>query len=464
MASSVASRMSDLTTSGDPGEPGGRGDLDRGSDPAGSADLRDRRDRWTWRLVLVGCALGAVVRIAVLATKWNKGLLLNDSLYYSSQARQNSQGQWFRDVLGGNPGAEHAPLTSLVLTPSSLLPRWEFWQRATNTAIGIATLPLLARLAWRMAGRRVAVVAVFVAALYPNLWMNDGLIMSETISTLTVVVALWTAVRLQDSPTVTRALWCGLAVGLAALARSEVLLLAPLFALIGIGRVGIRREWFTWSALRVWATRAIVIVASSVAMLAPWTLYNLGRFEAPVLVSTNAGGALLGANCPDAYGGPSLGGWSVLCLGEPDRPGEDVAERSARWQEQAIDYAVDHRGRLPLVVAARLLRAADLYGLDDLVRFDVGEERMRWASWAGIVSWWLLAPLAVWGWFRQPRRHRWVTAAPAIGVFVTTVLFYGGHRLRSPLEPVVVICAAVAIVRLAPVQAFITRRSAWMQR
>jgi hypothetical protein len=31
-------------------------------------------------------------------------------------------------------------------------------------------------------------------------------------------------------------------------------------------------------------------------------------------------------------------------------------------------------------------------------------------------------------------------------VFVVAAVFYGGHRIRSTLEPVVVVCAAVALV------------------
>ncbi len=35
---------------------------------------------------------------------------------------------------------------------------------------------------------------------------------------------------------------------------------------------------------------------------------------------------------------------------------------------------------------------------------------------------------------------------PAVTVFVVAAVFYGGHRIRSTLEPAVVVCAAVAIV------------------
>jgi membrane protein required for beta-lactamase induction len=53
-----------------------------------------------------------------------------------------------------------------------------------------------------------------------------------------------------------------------------------------------------------------------------------------------------------------------------------------------------------------------------------------------------------------------VLAAPAVAVVVTTAAFYGLHRLRSPIEPVVVICAAMAIASLGPVR---RRLDAWVE-
>ena len=38
---------------------------------------------------------------------------------------------------------------------------------------------------------------------------------------------------------------------------------------------------------------------------------------------------------------------------------------------------------------------------------------------------------------------------PVVGVAITTVLFYGAHRIRSPMEPVVVVLAAIALVSIA---------------
>lgn len=408
-----------------------------------------RKDALFNASVLAATLLAATLRMMMLVSKWHQRLMLNDSFYFSSQAWQNARGHWFRDFLGTHPAAEHGPLTSIVLVPASLLPHHEFWQRATNTLIGIAVIPALALLGRRIAGRRVGVIAALIAAVYANLWMNDSLIMSETIATLMVVLALGYAFEHRDRFDLRSAAVCGAVVGVAALARSELLIMAPLFALIGV-RTRPRR---------IWATRAALLVGVALGVLVPWVAYNVPRFDHLVLISTNEGGALRGANCDDTYSGPALGGWSVLCVVDTvERPNEDASGRAIRLRREAVSYARQHVGRLPVVVGARILRSVDVYGLDDLVRFDVGEERARWASWTGIVSWWLLAPLAVVGWWRQRRTNGWILLAPVIGVAITTVVFYGAHRLRSPMEAVVVLCASVTIAPLTPVRRAIDAR------
>ena len=41
------------------------------------------------------------------------------------------------------------------------------------------------------------------------------------------------------------------------------------------------------------------------------------------------------------------------------------------------------------------------------------------------------------------RRDRWLLVLPCIVVLITTVLFYGGHRIRSSAEPTLVLLSAV---------------------
>ncbi|MBK5333556.1 MAG: glycosyltransferase family 39 protein [Ilumatobacteraceae bacterium] len=380
-------------------------------------------------------ACGAIVRIIRLATKWNHPLLLNDSLYYAAQAQQLAHGVWFREVFVDQPGAEHGPLTSSLMALVSWGSDPFNRQRMVTVACGIATVAVIGLVGRRVAGNRVGLLAAALAAVYPNLWLSDGLVMSESVSCLLVALALWAILVWADRPTLRAAVLVGVAIGLGTLARSEVVLFVPSSAVV---------MWIVGRRSAVLAAIAVVT-----ALLVPWTIFNLVRFEKPVFLTTNEGGALLGANCDDSYFGPAQGGWSLLCL--VDDPGNgsdaDTSVRTARQRHEALSYVRDHLSTLPRVELQRVGRSLDLFALGDMVRGDVGEERERWASWAGIVSFWMLAPLAVAGAFLTRRRDRAILLIPVVIALVTTVVIYGGHRIRSAAEPAIVILAAVAIDR-----------------
>lgn len=405
--------------------------------PVDHLSAASQRRPW-WRSgVGVAVLVGAVWRLGVLVVdKWHQPLLLNDSLYYSGQAKQLARGVWFRELFVDQPGAEHGPLTSILMAPLSWMEHPVPWQRLVTIACGIASIVVLALVARRLAGDRAGVVAAWIAALYPNLWMNDGLVMAESVSTVLIAVGFLAALRWLDVPSVGRAVALGAVVGLATLARSELALAVVLTA-----------AWCWWLRGRSGWRVFVQVGAAAAVVVAPWVLFNLARFEQPVLLTTNDGTTLRGVYCDNAFAGPDLGNWSLLCIAEPAGvlSDEDPSVRSARLRDEAFAYARDNVERLPVVVAARLARGLDLFRLDRLVAQDVGEERYRWASWAGIVCWWLLAPLAVIGLRRLAPPPRVLLVIPVVVVFVTTVAFYGAHRIRSPLEPTVVLGAAVAV-------------------
>lgn len=391
------------------------------------------------RAFWIAVAVAIVVRVAYLASKWSDPLLVNDSLYYSAQASKIADGLGFQEPFTDRPGAEHGPLTSLLLAPFSIGDQPLRWQRLATMLAGVGVVIVVGLLARRIAGPRVAVVAVVVAALYPNLWMNDGLVMSESIGCLVLSLALLCFARWIDEHRTLDLVASGALFGLAGLARSEMLAALPVLAVVVAWRGrpdGVRS-----------LGRSALFAGTGVLMLAPWTLYNLGRFERPVLLTTNDGTTLLGANCDDAYRGDAVGGWSLFCiLDDPGAvPDEEASVRSARQRDAAIEYAVDNVSRAPVVVVARVARGLDLYALDNMVHQDVGEERPRWASWAGIVSFWFLACCAVVGFRRCRHEARVLLWVPVVVVATATVLFYGGHRIRSSAEPVIVVAAAIAI-------------------
>ncbi|MFZ9628289.1 MAG: GDSL-type esterase/lipase family protein [Ilumatobacteraceae bacterium] len=390
------------------------------------------------RLVAI-VALGAVVRLVNWSVRFGGDLGFNDSLYYSSQAAGLVRGRVFRELFSDHPGAEHGPLTALLMAPFSWGAEPHRWQRAVTVATGVATVWVVARLAEAVAGRRVGLVAGAIAALSPLLWMPSGLVMSESISMLLVALTLWALVEWGQSLSTRRSAALGALLGLGALARSELALMAVcvVLALVVANRVHLRRA----------IVAATVCAGVSIVVVAPWVAFNLVRFERPVLLTVNEGTTLQGANCDDTYHGSDTGGWSIFCA-DAD-PFMEPSVRTTADRERAAAYVRAHLGEVPRVVLARVARTLDLYGLADMAHQDVGEERPAWAVRVGVPVFWCscLGAVGGAGWWRG--RRRWPLVAlmlPVATVLVTTVVFYGSHRIRSSAEPPLVVLAAIGLV------------------
>jgi 4-amino-4-deoxy-L-arabinose transferase-like glycosyltransferase len=150
-----------------------------------------------------------------------------DQLYYA-QANQLARGGGFTDFRDGSETAEHPPLTALALAPTSwvadqLDPDGTHLQaqRLTMAVFGAVVVLLIGMVGRSVGGNRVGWIAAALAAVYANLFVNDGLVMSETLATLAVALAILLAYRLGRTPTWANAA-AGCACGLAMLAQAEL--------------------------------------------------------------------------------------------------------------------------------------------------------------------------------------------------------------------------------------------------
>jgi 4-amino-4-deoxy-L-arabinose transferase-like glycosyltransferase len=362
-----------------------------------------------------------------------------------AQAWRLAEGGPFDDPANlGMPAADHPPMTALLLTPAALVrDQTVLLGRVTMALIGTATIVVLAVLARRLAGDAAGVATAALAAVNPNLWVNDALPMSEAPAALVVAGVLLALHRLLDRPTWGRAVSLGALCGLAVLTRGELALLVP----VTIAPAVLLRAGPPMG--RRLATVAVVAVVG-VAVVAPWTAWNLTRFEQPVLLSTNEGLTLVGANCAAVYEGGGMGFWNLGCARdlEPTMPpGADQSVRSERYRQEGLRYVADNLDRLPAVVAVRIGRMWGTYHPDQMVWLNQGEGRERWASWAGLVTLWVLLPLAVVGGVALRRRRVpvWPLASTAVIATVTAAAFYGIARFRLPFDVAETVLAGVGI-------------------
>jgi 4-amino-4-deoxy-L-arabinose transferase-like glycosyltransferase len=422
--------------------------------PTATADGAARAPvvRWLVLIALVAFAGRSLYVLTVLQHEQyprgldDAGLVRSyDELYYTAAAHALADGDGFRFDLIGGPAEEqgvHPPMTSIVLAPVASLTDDELPMRLLVAAIGGVVVMLAGLVALSVAGPRAAYIAAVLAAIYPNLWMNDGLVLSESFAAAGTAAALWCTYRLLATWLWLWAMGAAVACALAMLSRSELALLLPAMFVPAV----LLARTAPLSQRILHATVACVVAG---LVVAPWLLYNLHRFEEPVLLSHGDGNVLIGANCDYTYHGTLLGFHDGRC-GLIDNLPAELSEQASARRAAAFDYIGDHLDRLPVVVAVRVGRMWGLYGQVQMARIAQAEGRPMWASLAGLMMFWALVPVAALGAraLRRSGRPLYPLLAPLLIVTFNAAAFYGITRFRVGAEVPLVVLAAVGIGHL----------------
>jgi hypothetical protein len=404
--------------------------------------------RWFW----AAGALGLAIRLGYVFAYKQHAQAAGDAFYYHYQADLLVQGKWFvnpaRYLLGPHqvlPAADHPPLWTLVLAAAAAVGvKGYLGQLIWACVVGAAGAVALGAAAHALAGPRVGVTAAVVAAVFPDFWINDGLLLSESLIPLVVGLMVLAWYRFRSRPTALGAAGVGAATALAALTRSELVLLVPLGVI-----------WAAWPARtgarpgRGRLTCALAALGASAVLIGPWVGFNLARFREPVLISSELGATLAYANCDPAYYGPLVGYWSFSCVAaihQPpglDGPGQDAVDRRA-----AVSYIGDHEARVPAVVAARLGRDLGLYHPAQQLDLESSAlARPELPAWLGLVGFYLAVLVAVPG-VRVLRRRGlpwWPLLAVVADTLLAAAVTFGQSRYRVGIDVVVVVLAALAL-------------------
>lgn len=405
-----------------------------------------RQNRFAW-WVAAAFALAVALRWAV-AVRYYRDLPLGltDNYYYHAQANLLAEGRGFLNpfaLLDGREAAAvvHPPLYSLYLAAWSLLGAdTPMWHRLVSGLISATAVIPVALTVARLAGARAGAAAGWVTAVYPAMWMNDGLILSESLYIPLTASAIWQSYRVIDQPGAGRVVGLSAVLAAMAMTRPESFLL--FFALLA------PLVWrLSAVAARDRIRMAAVAAAAAAGILAPWVGRNLAVFEKPTFLSAGHGFVFELANCDAAYSGPFIGYWSAACASEPWAEG-DVSAVSADKFDRALDYISDHLDRQPLVAAARAGRFFGLFRPFQSADFDVFfERRIGLHVRAGLWSHWALSLLAVGGALALLRRRLpvWPPAAIIGTAALTAAATFGITRYRAGADTAIVVLAGIAL-------------------
>ncbi len=433
-----------------------------------------RARRWsrfaTGLLLITVAGLGIRVTYIALDSPETIPELSGDAVYYQMGANLLADGKGFIDpyryTYGGReeitlpsgeqmvvvtpkghiePTAGHPPVYVAYLAVWSKLGFDSIRAHQLASALmGAASIVVAGLLGKALVGPRVGLITAGLTAVYANIWINDGLVMSETAAIFFAFVSTLVGLRFWRSPTMGNGVLFAVAAAFAALSRAELLLFLPI-----IGAAALIRAALPW---RDRILRYAVMGVVGVAVVAPWVIRNNVVMEERVLLSDGAGTVMVQANCDDTYYGDNIGSWSLPC-GNPQPYGPngellDESQRDVVVRQRATDYIADHKVRLAtVVVPARVGRMWGLYDSLDQIRADVLEGRPAFAAWLGFWQYVVLAPTALVGVAIQWRRREPVLVIGlwAILATLTAAGAFGNTRYRTAAEVSIVVFAAVAI-------------------
>jgi len=371
----------------------------------------------------------------------------NDNVYYHESANLIADGHPFVNPFSASQGiyeptAAHPPGFSIYLSIWSVLGLDSVsWHRVASGFISATVVLPIGLLMRRLAGVRAAVWAMMLAAVYPPLFMNDGLILSESMYIPIAAVALLSANRFVDRPDTSRVIELSVVLSIGALTRSEpfmmfFLLLTPMVMLDR------RLDW----KRRVGLTTIAAGVA--MAILAPWVVRNLTSFEQPTYLAAGAGYVFEIGNCDETYSGDYLGYWHLACDdGSAWPPGDESTIGKAKF-DHAWSYISSHLSDQPKVISARVGRLFGLFKPIHTVNSDVVfERRVKVFTRIGLFANYVVMAAAIAGAFVLRRRK--FTLIPFLAIvataIITAAMSFGITRYRVGADVAMLVMAAVAL-------------------
>ena len=410
------------------------------------------------RLILAAAVAGLIVRLAFGLLYWVHKPLTHDEREYLALAQSVAAGRGFVYDASHDTGTAQqfgrAPVYPLFLAivgagsgEHDAAPVRVKVAQAIVGAIGVGLIGLLAR---RLAGDRAGIAAAAIAAVYPPLVWICAYVLSEALySTLALLTALLLDVALDRtadcsdrSPQRSRissgacaggsaiAAAAGLTAGLAVLVRPAMLVFLPLAAL--------------WLISQRRPALAAVLVVTSIAAIAPWTVRNIRVYGTFVLVASEGGVTFWTGNHPLARGEGDLAANPDIKLADiafrREHPGLTAEQLEPLYYREALQYIARH----PVWWAGLLAKKAFYTVVPIGPSYTLHSTRYLVSS---VVSYLLLLPLAAVGaraWWRGGRRPEALFLLAASAVIVGLV-FFPQERFRIPvIDPALIVCAAVA--------------------
>jgi 4-amino-4-deoxy-L-arabinose transferase-like glycosyltransferase len=337
--------------------------------------------------------------------------------------------------------------------------------RVLQAGLSLLTVLLVYRIGVIVYSRPIALWAAGVCSLYPSLLGYANLLLSETLFTFLLATFTWLVLEAVDRQNIPWVIAAGMAMGLAALTRSIMLLFLPFQVLY---------LWMAWKASlgRRFMVAAVAILAFAVT-IAPWAIRNTRIQKTLVFIDVMGGRNAMMGNYEYT---PLERSWATLS----DVRGEDAWHQVLYREHQfaapitqgqldklALRHAVDFVRAHPWLTVKRDL--VKFFNFWQLEREFLAAAQSGYFTNLSAIWLWTLAMIicgsyamvlfaAVFGGIcippSEPRLH-WFLVMSILFPCVVHTLIFAHSRYHLPVVPLLAVYAAAVIVH---------RRDIWQHR
>lgn len=399
--------------------------------------------------------LALTVRVTYNLTVARTYVPLHDAASYVALAQHLLAWHCYCLYAPGQPTTIRPPLFPLFIAAVYALTGPDpLHARLALSVVGALTCVLVAAIARDLFGGRAGVLAGLIAATYPQLFIYDAWLYSESLAICLFAASCLAVMRVVRRPPDWRWALAGVLLGITALARPN-----GLYALVAVAVWVVLAVWTRVTSLRRAAFGFALMLAGCALILSPWVVRNYRVTDGAFVPATTGSGIVIAGSYNDmAYSLPGFRGFWVnpftvakwdahdshlLSNLPPDcwGPCEVVVDRATT--QMGEDWALSHLRLIPRLLTLRM----QMFWTPASPPGEAGMPIWRPFAVAYPTMVLLLAGVGL-----VAVRRRWrdalIPVLFAASVVAGALLFYGSPRMRAPMEPMLVAMAAGGVVWL----------------
>jgi 4-amino-4-deoxy-L-arabinose transferase-like glycosyltransferase len=408
----------------------------------------------------VGAGLGIfglalTIRVTYNLTVARAYVPAHDAVAYVSLAQHLLTWHCYCLSAPAHPTTIRPPLFPIVLAAvSAVTGPSALNARLALSVVGALTCVLAAGIARDLFGGRAGLLAGLIAATYPQLFIYDAWLYSESLAIFLFAASCLAVMRVVRHPPGWRWVLAGALLGLTALARPN-----GLYALVAVGIWAVAAVWTRLTTARRAALSVALLLAGCALVMAPWVARNYVVTDGAFVPATTISGIVIAGSYNDeAYSLPGYQGnwvnpftlkiWNAYKAQLPRTytencwgPCEVALDRA--MTRMGEDWALSHLRLLPQLLVMRTW----MFWTPASPPIEAGMP--IWRPFAvGYPA--LVILLALVGMVAVRRRWRdaLIPVLFAATVVVGGLVFYGSPRMRAPMEPMLVVLAAGGLMWL----------------